>query len=157
MRPIVDTPASWFNSEATDVSGDGAVVVGWGSVGEDGWRSFRWTEVGGLQELAAPPGVSNPLRSGRALAVSDNGAVIVGAGGGLEAFRWTAASGMHRLYDALLAAGVDPSASGWTRLNEATDVSTEQTDRSSWATVTEVPFARSCRPASTATRRSTAS
>jgi uncharacterized membrane protein len=61
--------------------------------------------------------------------VSADGSVVVG--GGLftgvegEAFRWTASSGMQRLWDLLLAQGVDPAADGWTVLSDATSISAD--------------------------------
>ena len=50
---------------------------------------------------------------------SGDGSVVVGyssTASGTEAFRWTSPGGMERLWDVLLAAGVDPAASGWTNL-----------------------------------------
>jgi len=58
--------------------------------------------------------------------VSGDGSTVVGFGfsaSGSEAFRHTAAGGMERLWDVLLAAGIDPTASGWSVLNDATGVS----------------------------------
>jgi hypothetical protein len=61
-----------------------------------------------------------------ARAVSGDGSVVVGTGvsaSGGEAFHWTQGGGMLRLWDVLLAAGVDPAADGWTSLPSAYDVS----------------------------------
>ena len=64
---------------------------------------------------------------GEAFGVSGDGSVVVGqsnaSGGLVEAFRWTSSGGMERLWDVLLARGVDPAASGWTRLSSANGVS----------------------------------
>jgi hypothetical protein len=52
--------------------------------------------------------------------------VIVGFGSsanGTEAFRWTQATGMQRLWDVLVASGVNPANDGWTTLLEAYGIS----------------------------------
>jgi probable HAF family extracellular repeat protein len=72
-------------SDAMDVSSDGAVVVGFGH------EAFRWTEAGGLASLGAGAGSI-------ADAVSADGAVVVGHNryqGGVygSGFRWTAETG----------------------------------------------------------------
>ena len=61
-----------------------------------------------------------------AYGVSGDGTVVVGFGdsdSGYGAFRWTSGSGMERLWDELLAGGVNPKADGWTRLTVATGIS----------------------------------
>jgi len=80
---------------ATDVSGDGQVVVGWmRASGTSARRAFRWTQAAGLVDL----GPTWP--TSEASGVSDDGGVVVGrgappsGGGAFRAFRWTAASGM---------------------------------------------------------------
>jgi uncharacterized membrane protein len=58
--------------------------------------------------------------------VSGDGSVIVGFGSsvnGTEAFRWTQATGMQRLWDVLVASGVNPANDGWTKLVEAYGIS----------------------------------
>jgi probable HAF family extracellular repeat protein len=59
--------------------------------------------------------------------VNADGTVIVGFGstspGGTQAFYWTQADGMRRLWDVLLDHGIDPANNGWTRLIEAYGVS----------------------------------
>lgn len=78
-------------SEAFGISADASVVVGYsvdGSVEE----ATRWT-AGGAAFLGHLSGSSG---SGRALGVSADGAVIVGADGN-RPFRWTAGGGMQHL------------------------------------------------------------
>jgi hypothetical protein len=56
------------------------------------------------------------------------GAVVVGYGStasGDEAFRWTAGGGMQRLWDLLLAQGVNAAADGWTRLEGAAGINAD--------------------------------
>lgn len=83
---------------ATDVSGDGLVVVGWmRSSGTSARRAFRWTQASGLVDL----GPTWP--TSEAAGVSDDGSVVVGrgappsAGGAFRAFRWTVGGGMEAL------------------------------------------------------------
>jgi probable HAF family extracellular repeat protein len=79
-------------AEAVGVSADGLVVVGTSA----GYRAYRWTRAGGMEELA--PG--SPYSSARA--ASADGAVVVGLGDLGDgrtngAFRWTQAGGMVAL------------------------------------------------------------
>ena len=62
-----------------------------------------------------------------ATGVSADGSVIVGYSffADYEAFRWTSDGGMERLWDVLLAEGVDPAADGWERLLAAQDISAD--------------------------------
>ncbi|MGH8019992.1 MAG: hypothetical protein ACREIA_17280, partial [Opitutaceae bacterium] len=115
-------------SLASAVTADGVVVVGHGSVSfMDGTtqttrtRAFRWTETSGTQNL----GILLGHEYSAAVAVSDDGAVVVGisstgiidrngGGGGFRyglpesrAFYWTAAGGMQDLTQLLSNAGVD--------------------------------------------------
>jgi uncharacterized membrane protein len=96
-----DLPGGRFSSVASDVSGDGSVVVG-----ASGSEAFRWTSSGGMVGLGDLPG-------GRfdslAYGVSHDGSVVVGAGTPFgevefgfeiqEAFRWTWDRGMVGLGD----------------------------------------------------------
>lgn len=61
-----------------------------------------------------------------AFGVSGDGSTVVGRGtsaSGPEAFLWTAGGGMERLWDVLLAQGINPAASGWSVLTQANGVS----------------------------------
>jgi probable HAF family extracellular repeat protein len=79
-------------SAATDVSEDGAVVVGTcDQFGKE--RAFLWTQSGGIQDLGLLPGMTYAQATG----VSADGAVVVGCSGTgstCRAFRWTSESGM---------------------------------------------------------------
>jgi probable HAF family extracellular repeat protein len=91
MQDIGAFPGPANSSQATGVSADGSVVVGWGN-SSNGDRAFRWTAAGGMQDLGS-------LMLGtmsRAFGVSADGAVVVGESGN-RAFRWTAAGGMQSL------------------------------------------------------------
>jgi hypothetical protein len=66
----------------------------------------------------------------RALGVSDDGSVVVGynefaspTAGGREAFYWTSGGGMQRLWDVLVAEGVNPAADGWHAFNVVRGIS----------------------------------
>lgn len=87
-----------FASEATSVSGDGSVIVGY--IGDTGGQPFRWTEETGLVGLGWLEG-GNAEANNRATGVSWDGSVVVGeakpGGKPFQAFRWTEASGMIAL------------------------------------------------------------
>lgn len=104
-------------SAANAVSADGSVIVGYSSSNLVGAEAFRWTAGGGMVGLGLLPGGHQSIANG----VSADGSVVVG--GGDEAFRWTAGTGMRRLWEVLLAQGVDPTAEGWTQLTSASAVS----------------------------------
>ncbi|MEB3123257.1 MAG: PEP-CTERM sorting domain-containing protein [Snowella sp.] len=94
------------STRASDVSGDGSVIIGYGYfldeyTGIEEYEAFRWTESGGMVGLG-------DLRGDRfysvANDVSGDGSVIVGTsinvnGYGYEAFRWTESGGMVGLGD----------------------------------------------------------
>jgi probable HAF family extracellular repeat protein len=94
---------------ASDISADGAVVVG-----ASGPRPFRWTAGGGMQSLGLLPGAT----SGWATGVSGDGLVVAGTMGtdsNRYMFRWTAAGGLVNLGalpDAAIGAGSDINADG---------------------------------------------
>ena len=110
-------------AEASDVSADGAVVVG--SVWRLGaQRAFRWNAADGLVEIPHQPRMEG---LSKASAVSADGSVIVGTWGdywydmysepGYEAFRWTSGDGMWLIHEFGLTLGfasqaVDVSADG---------------------------------------------
>ena len=110
-----------LDGSAAGVSGDGSVVVG-----TSGHGASRWTDASGWVGLGELPG--GDLGSGAA-AVSSDGSVIVGsvqpAPNLVEAFYWTSSGGMKRLWDVLLANGVDPAADGWTSLAYARAISAD--------------------------------
>ena len=105
-------------------SGDGRVVIGFGSRAPSGASGFRWTPATGTEQLALPSASASTL----ALDVNDAGSVIVGVVRDAvpsepgEALLWDIA-GVHFIRDLLLAAGVDSSAlAGW-KMGEARAVS----------------------------------
>lgn len=83
-------------SQATGVSANGAVVVGFGtSSGQPNGEAFRWTETGGMTGLGSLPGGQFSLATG----VSGDGSAVVGrsvtaTNSDEQAFRWTESSGM---------------------------------------------------------------
>jgi probable HAF family extracellular repeat protein len=119
-----------FSSSALGVSADGNVIVGVSS-GLSGRQAFRWTASGGMVGLGDLPG--GRLDSG-ASGVSGDGSVVVGSGSfavigesgepevrSPEAFVWTEAAGMQRLFDVLVTNGAT-GLEGWT-LSAATAIS----------------------------------
>lgn len=113
------------SSEASAVSADGAVIVGRGSSTNGLREAFRWTAAEGMVGLGDLP--EGEFYSS-AVGVSADGEVVVGTGHGdtgPEAFVWTPAGGMRRLWDLLLAQGFDPAAHGWLVLSNAMDVSAD--------------------------------
>jgi uncharacterized membrane protein len=57
--------------------------------------------------------------------VSADGGTVVGtsrSAANFEAFLWTSANGIQRLWNELVTLGVDPAADGWSFLNEATAI-----------------------------------
>jgi probable HAF family extracellular repeat protein len=112
-----------FFSLANAVSADGGVIVGQGGVSitvggssTNGSRAFRWTQAQGLQPIGPLPGHTHAA----AIAVSDNGKIVVGTSAigsltrgnlgyndGAGAFRWTEATGLQDLRQLLVGAGVD--------------------------------------------------
>ena len=77
-------------SSAFGVSADGLVVVGW-SDDDVITKAFRWTELGGMEDLGGLPGI---FEDTEARSTSADGSVIVGYSESghnnlPEAFRWT--------------------------------------------------------------------
>lgn len=122
MVPLGFLPDA-ISSEATGVSGDGNVVVGMSlhsGIAIPGAtlfpdEAFRWTQAGGMQGLGYLPALGpGAIRWSRAVAISRDGAVIVGRAGEsyangttpppARAFIWTQATGM---VDIGLPAGTD--------------------------------------------------
>ena len=93
-----DLAGGSFDSQATGVSADGAVVVGYGN-SASGNEAFRWTQALGMVGLGDLAGGGF---GSQATGVSADGAVVVGqslSANGFEAFRWTQALGMVGLGD----------------------------------------------------------
>jgi probable HAF family extracellular repeat protein len=83
---------------ASDVSADGSVAVGSVDRPVGGGRAFRWTSTSGMVELPDLP--SDGSDGTTAAAVSADGSTVVGYGAislgqepGVEAYRWTQATG----------------------------------------------------------------
>ena len=74
-------------------SGDGSVVVGFGSTPYPWLEAFRWTSEGGMVSLGSLSDTDHSIAYG----VSSDGSVVVGTSG--EAFRWTSEAGMVGLGD----------------------------------------------------------
>ena len=95
MAAIPPLPGFAYN-KANAVSSDGMTVVG--IVGQaSGFRSFRWTEAGGSEDLGT---LFGPFDSSHANGVSNDGNTIVGQiydGTTPAAYRWTSGSGMMEL------------------------------------------------------------
>jgi probable HAF family extracellular repeat protein len=121
MVALGDLPGGEVFSTAMGVSADGSVIVG-ASSSASGAEAFRWTSDGGMVGLGHL--VPSGLFGSEAYDVSADGSVIVGSSNDI-AFRWTAASGMERLWDVLLANGVNPAADGWTALGWALGISAD--------------------------------
>lgn len=85
------TPFGTQSTKGIGVSGDGTVVVG--DLANDGIRPFRWTQLGGLEDLGTLQG--DPWLS--AFRASYDGCTVVGSDQflyGSIAFRWTCDGGM---------------------------------------------------------------
>ncbi len=107
------------STQAMGISPDGTAVVGWGDNGSSTQHAFLWTSAGGMIGLG--PAVANS----RALAASNNGAVVVGQWNlpvGDNAFIWDKTNGMRSLQSVLVNAGLGQALAGW-KLTEATGIS----------------------------------
>lgn len=97
MLPMGDLPTGDFNSTAYSVSTDGQVAVG-RSITSNGYRAFRWSPGGTMQDLGNVSGAN--FQGSEAFSVSDDGKVVVGrvTDNTLNrSFRWTPDLGMHYL------------------------------------------------------------
>lgn len=95
FQGLGDLPDGNFSSVAMSVSGDGAIVVGLGTL-PIGSTPFRWSSEGGVTSLSGLP--DNTW--GWAYGVSTNGEVVGFTFSNTiieEAFRWTESSGMSGL------------------------------------------------------------
>ena len=93
--------------------------------GVDSSEAFRWTTAGGMAGLGDLPGGGF---GSQADGVSADGRVVVGFGTsakGSEAFVWTAATGMRSLESVIIAKGFNPAFDEWTKLSEATAISSD--------------------------------
>jgi probable HAF family extracellular repeat protein len=82
-----DLPGGLVSSDASGISGDGAIVVGT-SAQTLGGEAFRWTQAGGMVGLGDLPG---GVFASQANDISQDGTTIVGNGSsdsGIEAFVW---------------------------------------------------------------------
>lgn len=98
-------------SEAYGASGDGSVIAGYSTIGDEGAvRAIRWTSSGGLQNLGTLAGDTTSWANG----VSKDGTTVIGRstndGYVNHAIRWTAGAGMVGLGE--LAAGQWSDANG---------------------------------------------
>lgn len=94
---VLGVTGEYSNFQATGVSGNGAVIVGY-SEGKGRHEAFRWTKENGIVGLGSvPKGYYNLMANG----LSADGLVIVGFCSALNreqlAFRWTQESGMEVL------------------------------------------------------------
>jgi probable HAF family extracellular repeat protein len=126
MVGLGDLPGGRFVSSAFGVSGDGKVIVGYGSSSRStgGSEAFRWTAAGGMVGLGD---LAGGIYNSAAFAASFDGSVIVGISSGqspgTEAFIWTARTGMVSLRELLMNHEVDDLA-GWS-LTEVRGISAD--------------------------------
>jgi probable HAF family extracellular repeat protein len=88
MQDLGVLPNAARFSVATDVSDDGAAVVGYS--GDRNTRAFRWTMSDGMQDLGSLGGEVTTARG-----TNKDGSVVVGSASylaGSRAFRWTSSS-----------------------------------------------------------------
>jgi len=92
FTPLGDLAGGTFASGATDISGNGTIVVGNSSTAA-GTRAFIWTASTGMVEMAAANGITPTVAN----AISGDGTVIVGSSGYSLSWRWSSASGFQPL------------------------------------------------------------
>ncbi|HTB79398.1 MAG TPA: hypothetical protein VK717_00785 [Opitutaceae bacterium] len=119
----LDLPPGDDLCELAIVSANGRVIVGQTESLDVGvTHSFRWTERHGLENIPA----LSPGQQIRAVAVSDDGSVIVGAamaGNNFHAFLWTKKEGTRSIQDILMRNHkLAATLAGWT-LTDANAVS----------------------------------
>lgn len=99
MRALEDLPGGTLSAQASAISADGQVTVGF-ATGSSGVRAVRWLgNTTAPIDMGLPPGLTGFTEARH---VSGDGQVIVGVwGNGLmnEAFRWTQADGYELLGD----------------------------------------------------------
>jgi len=88
-----DLPGGITYSQATGISADGSVVVGYSYSASDWSEAFRWDATNGMVGLGDLPGGTT---SSAATGVSADGSIVVGGSdsGFGEAFRWDVTNGM---------------------------------------------------------------
>jgi uncharacterized membrane protein len=129
-----DLSGGEYDSEATSISADGAIVVGRSksdfNVIVNGvtnqFEAFRWTETTGMVGLGALPVSPGIVMQSEALAISPDGHYIVGdarLGDNTEAVYWRDGQSAKTVRSLLESAGLQSSLAGWT-LFSATGVST---------------------------------
>lgn len=99
-QEILIVPPSMQNpvgaGEVWGINHNGSIVVG-----GDSPNAFRWTPLGGFEDLGAYPGRPTGSTTGTAYATSDDGSIIVGTSGSYfvpyGAFIWTEEDGMQKL------------------------------------------------------------
>lgn len=113
-------------SEVTDMTPDGAYIVGWSyTTGTGNARAVRW-----LPNLEIEPIFEGFGQDSYARAVSDDGAIVVGRWAN-DAVVWDETNGMQSIKQILADAGIDLA--GWTLL-EATAVSADGQKIAGWGT-----------------------
>jgi uncharacterized membrane protein len=119
-------PADAIGAWATDVSSDGNVIVGTTDSFTEINQAWRWTELGGFQNIGVPAGARRSLAG----AISGNGLSIVGFASFNEgavddrAWLWTSSLGMVDLRSLLVSRGADLT--GW-QLRYADSISADGT------------------------------
>lgn len=102
---------SWADTQATAISNDHSVMVGFGADGHDR-EAFLWREGEGyssLGQLGPTPGF---IQGSIALDVSADGSVVVGTQGDRLAWIWTEKDGMRSVSDVLAQMGIETT--NWT-------------------------------------------
>jgi probable HAF family extracellular repeat protein len=108
---VLNPSGAYRASEAYGASGDGSVIAGYSTIGDEGTvRAIRWTSSGGLQNLGTLAGDTTSWANG----VSKDGTTVIGRstndGYVNHAIRWTEGAGMVGLGE--LAAGYESDARG---------------------------------------------
>ena len=113
--PMLAGASGSQRSEAEDITRDAMYIAGYSHNGTNSLAT-RWAWDGSAYTIMALGGA--PLGS-FAMALSEDGQVIVGAGGG-QAFIWDPINGYRNVMDVLVSLGIDMT--GWT-LTQGTGIS----------------------------------
>ena len=93
-----------YDSNATKVSSNGSVIVGYFNADSGGTDAFRWTEVDGMMSLGP----------GSALSVSGDARIVIVNYQGNQ-FIWDESYGRRKFFDVLIdGRGLEASLAGWT-------------------------------------------